>query len=189
MQFKKIAFFIISITILFSGCDSKEENTNKIPVQVIKKAQTKFTLQTTDLTNINLEKTKEGMKFKGLENKVVLLNFWATWCPSCKAEILHLNNLKEKYKDNFEIIAVNLDGNNNETKLNEKLTNFIKEYQINYIVTNSKENYVLAKVMERVNIIPTMFMFNKDGQIVQKYVGIVPEEMIETDIKKALRSQ
>jgi thiol-disulfide isomerase/thioredoxin len=186
MQFKKISFFIISVTILLTGCDSKEENTKKAPIETIKKVQTKFMLQTTGLTNINLEKTKEGMIFKGLENKVVLLNFWATWCLPCKAEIPHLNNLRKKYKDDFEIIAVNLDGPNQESKLSEKLNSFIKDYQIKYIVTNSKENYVLAKAMDRVKIIPTMFMFDTKGEIIQKYVGIVPEEMMETDIKKAL---
>ena len=186
MQFKKIAFFVISATLLFTGCDSKEEKKTEIEKKVIVEEQTKFSLTRADLQTITLEKTKDGMIFQGLEGKVVLLNFFATWCPPCKAEIPHLNNLKEKYKDKFEVVALDMGMKNGNLAPKEKIDSFINEYKINYIVTNSEENFKIADVMGGVSIIPTMYLFDTEGKTVQKYVGIVPEEMMESDIKKAL---
>ncbi len=187
MQFKKIAFFVISATILFTGCDSKKEDTEEVvKKEVVKKEQIQFTLTTADAKNIILEKTDKGMIFKGLEGKVVLLNFWATWCPPCKAEIPHLNNLREKYKDKFEIVALEMGQRGGKMSSSEKINSFINDYKITYPVTITKENFLVSKVMGDIKSIPTMFLFNKDGKVVQKYVGVVPEEMMELDIKRAL---
>jgi thiol-disulfide isomerase/thioredoxin len=181
MQFKKIAFFIISATLLFAGCDSKKEEAKQV-----KKEQMKFKLTTTSNININLEKTKDGMIFKGLEGKVVLLNFWATWCPPCISEIPHLNNLQTKYKDSFEIIAVAMGERDRNMTSKEKMDSFMKEHKINYNITNTEENFKVPKVMGGISTIPTMFLFDQKGKVVQKYIGIVPEEMMELDIKKAI---
>lgn len=182
MQFKKIAFFIISVLLVVTGCDSKKEE-NEIKIE---KKETKFTISSQITPSITLEKTDNGIDFKEFKGKVVLLNFFATWCPPCKAEIPHLNNLKEKYKDSFEIVALNMGEKNAVQSPNEKIAEFIKEYNINYNVSNSEKNFKISEMMGNIQVIPTMFLFDTEGKILQKYVGIVPEEMIETDIKKAL---
>lgn len=186
MQFKKIAFFVISATILFTGCDSKKEEEQKVKKEVVKKAQTKYKLTTTNNEIIELEKDKNKITFKGLEGKVVLLNFWATWCPPCKAEIPHLNNLQEKYKDSFKIISIAMAQRDGKMTSIEKMNAFIEEHKINYSITNTRENYLVSKAMGGIKIIPTMFMIDPRGKILQKYVGIVPEEMMELDINRAL---
>ncbi len=186
MQFKKIAFFVISATILFTGCDSKKEEKQEVKKEVVKKEQTKFKLTTTNNAIIELEKTKDKLIFKGFEGKVVLLNFWATWCPPCKAEIPHLNNLKEKYKDRFEIIALAMGERGGKMTSSENMNAFIEEYKINYPITNTKENFLVSDAMGGIKTIPTMFMIDPTGKIVQKYVGVVPEEMMELDINRAL---
>lgn len=192
MQFKKLLYFIISVTLLFTGCDSKPEETTKtedeksFEKEVKKEIQTKFSLSTTDSQVINLELKDNNLKIEEIQGKAILVNFWATWCPPCKAEIPHLINLKEKYKDQFEIIAVNVGNKSGKMSKEEELSSFLEKYKINYIVTNSEENYNLAQVMDNVSIIPTMFLFDLDGKMIQKYVGVAPEEMIETDIKKIL---
>ncbi len=191
MQFKKIAFFVISATLLFTGCDSKnEEETNEdakqVKNKVAKNEQKKITLTTTNAINVDLQKTKDGMIFKGLEGKVVLLNFWATWCPPCRSEIPHLNNLQTKYKDSFEVVAVAMGERDGEMTSKEKMDAFMNEYKINYKITNTQENFKVSKAMGGVSTIPTMYLFDSKGKVVQKYVGVVPEEMMELDIKKAL---
>ncbi|WP_072680957.1 TlpA disulfide reductase family protein [Arcobacter sp. LA11] len=186
MQFKKIAFFVISATILFTGCDSKKEEEQEVKKEVVKKEQTKFKLTTTNNAIIDLEKTKDGIIFKGLEGKVVLLNFWATWCPPCRAEIPHLNNLKNKYKDTFEIVSLAMGEKDGNMTSVEKMNNFIEEYKINYPIANTKENFLVSKAMGEIKSIPTMFIINPMGKIVQKYVGVVPQEMMELDINRAL---
>jgi len=189
MKFKVLAFFAILATLLFSGCDSKEEtsekklanNQNKIQ-EVTKKIQTTFTLKTHDGKTIEAKITQDGMIFKGYEDQTVLLNFFATWCEPCKAEIPHLNNLREKYAGKFEIIAVLLEENKDSAVLNE----FINEYNMEFPVTNSYDNFVFADALGGVKIIPTMYMYAKGGKLIERFVGIVPEEMLESDIKKGL---
>jgi len=180
MQFKKIAFFTILSLILFSGCGSDDTKKEKL-VEIENKKD--FKLTTTEAQTLNIKKTENGFIFEEFKDKAILVNFFATWCPPCKAEIPHLNNLREKYKDKFEIIAVLME----ENKDNTELKNFINEYKINYVVTNSKQNYEFANIIGEVKAIPTMFLYNKNGEVIQKYVGIVPEEMMEIDIKKAIK--
>jgi len=185
MKFKVLAFFTILATILFSGCDSKENTSAKKEAKIqkaVKKIQTNFKLRASDGKIIEVVKTKDGMIFKGYEDKTVLLNFFATWCPPCKAEIPHLNNLREKYDGKFEIIAVLLEENKDQQILNA----FISTYNIKYPVTNTKNNFLLSDSIGGIKTIPTMFMYAKGGKQIQRYVGIVPQEMLESDIKKGL---
>lgn len=189
MKFKKLLFFIISVTLASAGCDSKPDNkeTNtEIKKEIVKEEQTNFSLSTIDSQILNLEIKNKVLKVNELQNKAILLNFWATWCPPCKAEIPHLNNLKEKYKDKFEVIGINVGGKNGAMTPEDKIKAFAKEYKINYLITNVEENLKVADAMNGVSIIPTMFLFDTKGNIVQKYVGVVPAEMLETDIKKAI---
>lgn len=181
MQFKKLAFFTILSLIIFSGCDSKTITTNN----EVKKSNSLpiYKLTTNDAKTLHLNSTQEGIVFEEFKGKAVLLNFFATWCPPCRAEIPHLNNLREKYGKDFEIVAVLLE----EGKTTLEIKKFKEEYGIKYLITNSDENFNLANAVGGVKSIPTMFLFNKDGKMVEKYVGIVPEEMMGTDIKKAIK--
>lgn len=180
MQFKKIAFFTIFFSIFFVACsssDSKKEEDLKV------KETNEYKLTTTEAQTLNIKKIENGFVFEELKGKAVLLNFFATWCPPCKGEIPHLIDLKEKYKDNLVIVAVLLEKNKN----NNELKSFMNDYGINYIVTNSNQNYTMAEAVGGVQSIPTMFLYNKEGKVIQKYVGIVPEEMLEIDIKRAIK--
>jgi len=176
-----MAFFIISITMLFGGCGSTQNNE-----EIIKKIQTKFTLPTTNSTNVTIETKDNLIDVQEHKGKVVLINFWATWCVVCKAELPHLVDLQKSYKDKFEIIAVNMGNTDGTFQTNEELKSFMVENEMNFTVTNSTENFKLADAMGGIRSIPTMFMVNPEGKIIQKYVGIVPEEMMEMDIKNAL---
>lgn len=179
MKFKFVTLFTILSLIFFIGCDSKD---NASQAKSQKEELPKFTLKTHDDKPLNIEATKEGIIFKGYEGKVILLDFFATWCPPCKAEIPHLNNLRERYAGKFEIISVLLE----ENKTKEEVQNFISEFDIKYPVTNSPENFVLAQAVGGVKSIPTMFLFGPSGEIVEKYIGMVPEEMLASDIDNAL---
>ncbi|AXH12608.1 TlpA family protein disulfide reductase [Halarcobacter bivalviorum] len=181
MQFKKIAFLIISVTLLFTACDTKEEKK-----EIIEKKQTKFILQTHDMKSLDIEVKDKEVLINELKGKVVLLNFWATWCPPCRAEIPHLNNLKKKYNGQFEIVGLNLGKKDGTLLTQEELNRFIEEYEIEYPITNSDDNFKIANLVGPVQSIPTMFLVDTTGKVVQKYIGIVPEEMMELDIDNAL---
>ncbi len=193
-----IAFLSATVLFLWSGCSSdsdktskqketnttvtpKEEQNTTLPPKEEPKAK-KITLKTTDGKEIIVTQVEKGFTFSGYEDKVVLVNFFATWCPPCKAEIPHLNNLQEKYKDNFVVLSILLE----ENKSNEEMNNFIQYNRINFPITNSIENFQFAKSVGGVKNIPLMFLYDKQGKYATHYVGAVPEEMLDTDIRKVL---
>ncbi|MCK5293794.1 MAG: TlpA family protein disulfide reductase [Arcobacteraceae bacterium] len=191
MKIKKLTILSILTVALFTGCDKKEEinenivaPTAKVAQETTKKSQLPtFHLTTTTGKPITIEVTKKNWVFKEYPNKVILLNFFATWCPPCKAEIPHLNNLQTKYNNDFQVISILVE----QDKPNSEANKFIKDNKIIYPITNSKENFKLANAVGGVSSIPAMFMFNKQGFVVQNYVGAVHEEVLESDIKKAMK--
>ncbi|MBB4824496.1 peroxiredoxin [Sporosarcina luteola] len=126
-----------------------------------------FSLETLDGTVIRLSE---------LKGKKVILNFWATWCPPCKAEMPHMQNYykNESEDDNVEIIAVNLTTGE---KLGVKgVEDFIDSYGLTFPVPMDKEGVVSDKY--QVFYMPTTFMIQTDGTIAQKIVGPMDENMI-----------
>ena len=183
-MFKKtLASLSIILPLLFVGCsssDSSEDESNMV-------ASNTFHLVSTDGTDYNV--TKSGMNFtvQGHENKVIMFDIFATWCPPCRAEAPNLTHLQKKYHNDLLIIGVTIE----DDIPNEKLEFFKEKYGADYAIVNSKENERLyraiasaTKVGQRFPI-PLMVMY-KNGNYLTHYVGQTPEEMIESDIKKAL---
>ena len=184
MQFKTLAFLSILSILLFTGCDSKDNNESAKEETTVQSSGkiSEFQLKTTNDTIINLKLEKDKIILKDYPNKIVLLNFFATWCPPCKAEIPNLIQLQNDYKNDFVIVSILLE----DMKTHEELQKFITTFNINYPITNASENFDLAKSLGGIKSIPTMFLVDKDGNVFQKYVGLVPSEMMEIDIKKVL---
>ncbi len=183
MQFKTLAFLSILSILFFTGCDSKDKNEeiSETKTQQVEKI-TEFQLKTTDNNIIDIKLENDKIIVKNYPNKIVLLNFFATWCPPCKAEVPNLIKLQNDYKNDFVVVSILLE----EMKTNEEILAFIKEYNINYTVINSPESFDLVKNLGGVKSIPTMYLLDKNSKIFQKYVGLVPNEMMEIDIKKVL---
>ncbi|HXQ25244.1 MAG TPA: TlpA disulfide reductase family protein [Candidatus Acidoferrales bacterium] len=111
--------------------------------------------------------------------KVVLLNFWATWCPPCREEIPELIELEGRYKDRLQVIGISEDD-----APPEEVRAFAREMGINYpIVMGSNE---LAAEYGDVPALPTSFVVNPDGRIVQKHVGLFPIEVYDREIRALL---
>jgi len=178
----KILFISILTLLVLSGCSHEDKNDKNQQNQVSEVQNTNIVLTDTDGKKIKVKKVKDGYIFEGYEGKIVLLNFFATWCPPCKAEIPHLNNLQEKYAKDLKIISVLLE----ENKTNDEIKEFIKSFGITFTVANSQENFKLAKDVGGVQSIPLMIIYDRQGKSSQSYTGAIPEEMIESDIKKVL---
>ncbi len=176
---------ILAVALTFTACSNEKTEVKKQnkKVEVIKKIKNKTTLTTIDGEKISIAKTEKGFKFSNAQNELVLVSFFATWCPPCKAEIPHLNNLQEKYKGKIKIIGILIESN----KDSDELNSFINKYAINYTVTNSPANQEFADMVGGVKNIPFMIMYNKKGDYVTHYLGAIPEEMIDSDIESALK--
>ena len=98
---------------------------------------------------------------------MVILNFWATWCPPCREEIPEMITLADHYKDRLSVIGVSMDD-----WPPEEVRAFAKEIGINYpIVMWSRE---IVREYGGVRALPTSFVINPEGRVVQKHVACSP---------------
>src|SRR5262249_11412124 len=118
-------------------------------------------------------RTVSSSAWKG---KVVIVNFWATWCPPCRAEIPDLVALQNKYRDTLQIVGVSED-----EAPAEQVKRFAAEHEVNYpIVMTNKE---LERLFPGVQALPTSFIINRDGQLVQKHVGMLSPALTELEAR------
>jgi thiol-disulfide isomerase/thioredoxin len=122
----------------------------------------------------NLEgKEVELASFKG---KVVLLNFWATWCGPCKAEIPGFVELQDKYRDKLTIIGYSVDDT---AELAKK---YAAEYKMNYPILLGEGREDVQDAYGPIWGIPASFLISKDGKVCRKHMGIAPKAVFEKEI-------
>ncbi len=119
----------------------------------------------------------EQLNLSDLKGKKVILNFWASWCGPCKAEMPHMENYYKKNKEsaNVEIVAVNM--TNTERRGLKGVEEFIDAYGLTFPIPLDKDGKV-ERMYEIVSI-PTTFMLGTSGEIVHKFVGPMDEKMME----------
>jgi len=113
---------------------------------------------------------------KDLSGKVVIFNFWATWCAPCRAEIPDLVKLQDQYKDHLVIIGVL-----SEDDPGPHVSRFADDYKMNYpIVLETKE---LLATFTGIYALPTTFMVGPDGRLMQKHIGQIRPAQIELETR------
>lgn len=122
---------------------------------------------------------KEDVILQRYQGKVVLVNFWATWCPPCKAEIPDLVKLVDEYKGQFVVIGVSLDDSV------EVVKPFVKKMEINYpVIMGTPE---MVENYGGIQGIPTSFLLDKKGNVVQKIVGFRDYDQFKEAIEPLLK--
>ena len=116
------------------------------------------------------------MSTKDWKGKVTLVNFWATWCPPCRAEIPALIKLQNSYRDTLQIIGVSFD----EGSVDD-VRQFVREQKINYPIVMS--NPALEKGFPGVFALPTSFMLDRDVRTVQKHIGLISPAIYELEAR------
>ena len=127
---------------------------------------------------VNLDGQK--VKLSDFDGKIRIVDFWATWCPPCRAEIPHFNSLVTKYPD-IAILGIALDQEGPSV-----VRPFAKEYQIQYPLLMG--NIETVQAFGNIQSIPTTFVIDQEGFIIKKYVGYRPESVFEADIRALLKS-
>ncbi|MBU4458224.1 MAG: TlpA family protein disulfide reductase [Candidatus Omnitrophica bacterium] len=122
----------------------------------------------------------EEKRLSDYKGKVIILNFWATWCPPCRVEIPHFVELYEEHRDDgLEIIGIALDVN-----AERIVPDFAKQNGINYttLIGNKDMTDLYGGIMS----IPTTFVIDRNGGIRERYIGYQGKEVFERDIKELL---
>ena len=113
--------------------------------------------------------------------KVVVLDFWATWCPPCRAEIPGLIELQKKYQaQGLIIVGVSVDQASADT-----VKSFAKKMGINYPVVMAESKVVAA--YGGIEGLPTTFIIDRAGRIVKQHLGFTEKAEFETEIKALLK--
>ena len=126
-------------------------------------------------------------KLKDLQGKVVVLDFWATFCPPCLEEIPHLNGLQTKYgAENLQIVGLNVGGDDDRPKIAE----FAEKLKVNYALA-IPEDALMQFIFATQNDIPQTAVFDRSGKLIEKFVGydLTVKNRLDKAVEQAIESK
>lgn len=152
---------LLTLALVLLSCTKKSDVNGQLFSAAIGSAAPDFTAR--DLSG-------RDVSLSGLAGRVVVLEFWATWCPPCRSTIPDLITLQERYRDrNVTVLAVSVDEGRN---LVSKLTDFSRENKINYTILLGNETVTQAY---KIKNIPVVFLIDKTGKLVSQHTGAVED--------------
>ena len=196
---KSLLILFIGSLLIISGCSAKEdlkEQKSEGSSQKVEKTESGTTTNKDGRDEIKAPDFKlatiDGEEFylSDYAGKVIMLNFWGTWCPPCRKEIPDLVNLQTKYnKDGLEIVGITL--NSGSAK---DIKKFADGKDMNYTLltdlgndeTISVTNLYGQTIGQPISSIPTTLIIDRDGYIVKGYLGPRSEEVFYNDLKELL---
>ena len=164
-----ITAFLLGLALISCGSAPRARAAIK-PVKERKKAP-EFSLK---------DSTGKPLKLSDLKGKVVLLNFWATWCGPCKIEIPWFIEFEQKYKDKgFAVLGVSMDEEGW-----KDVKPYVESKKINYRVVVGDDS--TATLYGGVDSLPTTFILDREGKIAAVHVGLVSKSDYASDIEQVL---
>ncbi len=201
---KFLYIFAAALSVLvFSGCSSEPKENTSATKEHTTKEQSSYTVE--DISSgakYTLKRVDGGFVVEGHEDKVVMFDMYATYCPPCQKEAPHLTDLQVKYSEDFIIIALNTFEEVPDTYVDDK---FRFTYGAYYFITNSKHNKIIIDTVlkdiayDTAMQIPFKVMLKDgkyqnitdiyEGNLNNKfYLGAVDSKVIERDLKKILET-
>jgi peroxiredoxin len=133
----------------------------------------------TDFTLRDIE--NRAVSLADYRGSVVLMNFWATWCGPCKAEIPGFVELQDQYgKDGLVIVGYSVDDDAPKAKA------FADQFKMNYPILLGLGREDVQDAYGPIWGIPASFIIGRDGRVCQKHLGIAPKAVFEKEIKALL---
>ena len=163
LRFLRVFFIVAALSVFFlvSGCEKEREAFHVAPNFLLK----------------NL--SGESVSLDHLKGKIVLVDFWATWCPPCRKSIPELIELQKKYQEEgLVVLGISMD--HPEKTSDHSLMAFKERYHINYRILRANSQVALDFFGSGDMPIPTMFVINREGNIVARHVGYRPGVLEES---------
>lgn len=120
------------------------------------------------------------LRLSAYRGKVILLDFWATWCDPCREEIPHFVELQQRYASSgLQIIGVSMDDSS------EPVRPFYQQFHMNYpvVMGNAQTGALYGGVLG----LPITFLIGRDGRIYSKHIGATSLEVFEKEIRSLLQ--
>lgn len=136
-----------------------------------KPAKLDFTMKDLDGKEVSLT------SFKG---KVILLNFWATWCGPCKAEIPGFVELQSTYRNDLVVVGYSVDDTAPQART------FANQFKMNYPILLGEGREDVQDAFGPIWGIPASFIISREGKVCKKHLGIAPKAVFEKEIKALL---
>ena len=174
---KLIAIILLFITISLFGCESKSSQIDKI----LEDANIIDDEKAPDFTLLTLD--GKEVKLTDYSGKIVIIDFWATWCGPCRKGIPDLVSIQKEYKDELVVIGISLDQPSTQSSLQP----FIDHFGINYLIVLGTQEVSVA--YGNIQAIPTSFIIDGERNIVQKHIGLVSKETLIEEINSLLSQE
>lgn len=126
-----------------------------------------------------LNEEGQSVKLSDFQGKKVVLNFWATWCPPCRAEMPHMEKISQRYTDEAVVLAVNL--THTETNVKD-VAKFADSLNLTFPIVLDAEGDTTARY--QVFIYPTTYILDSSGIIQQRYQGAIDYEIMKNALAK-----
>jgi thiol-disulfide isomerase/thioredoxin len=174
---RKAVLIVVAIVFVFAIYEvSQRSSTHSNPgvrSSIVHRAAPELSLQ--DLNGQPLE-------LASYRGKVVLLDFWATWCTPCRGEIPQFVALQNQYREQgLQVIGISMDDGH------KPVREFYQQFKMNYPVALGNEK--IAEAYGGILGLPVMFLIGRDGQVAAKYVGEVQMPVLEQEIKSLLQAK
>jgi peroxiredoxin len=165
----RIAF--IALSALVAGCSSSPKAAPKVAEHLDRKVAANFSL---------VDSNGAQVKLADYKGKVVLLNFWATWCGPCKVEIPWFMEFNKTYKDKgLAVLGVSMDDDGWKS-----VKPYLAEKKMDYTVVVGNDQ--VAQSFGGVDSLPTTFLIDRDGRIAFSHMGLAGKDTYEKEIRSLL---
>lgn len=128
----------------------------------------------------SLAEPQQQVTLEGFKGKVLLVDFWATWCPPCRHEIPILNRIYADYAGRgFELLGMTVDQGEWSA-----IAENVGKLNVRYPAVLADE--AVQRAFGGIRVVPTKFLLDKEGNVRKSYQGVVPEEVLRSDIESLL---